>query len=288
MIRPRKLICPLIVLLLLPLAGCVVVVGTASCSGPTIWTDPVVEERSIDVASLTGLEIRTHKGSITFEAQPAGSATGRVTVTKKGGGMTPSDAEEALEAMDVFIEPPGDGTQRIGWRWNGIKDSTWRAKVSFDVHAPGNIDLAGNTHNGHIKINNVVGDVRATSHNGRINVKSSNGKLYAKTHNGRITAAYVGDDVTLLTHNGKVVADLDGCTAIDGRISAHNGNVEVVLSEQTSTFLKCRTSRGKIRCNVPLNDIEITRHKLTGAVGKGEGNLDVTTHNGSIRIKNAG
>lgn len=280
-----KMLGMLVVLPALAGNGCIIV-GIDGWSGPRVWTESETQRLDLD-ADLADLDVRTYNGAISFTAQ-SGSTGAYVDVTKKAGGLTSEDAQNALEAMDVFVEPAGAGSQRVGWRWKGLKHLTWRGQVHFDIRAPGNLNLKARTHNGPVKVNGVSGDAHLVTHNGRINVESSNGKLYAKTHNGGINATYSGDDVTLVTRNGRVVADLAKCTEIDGSVRTHNGGVEVTLSDSTSAKLTCRTHNGGIRCDVPLQTSEVRRRRLTGTIGSGEGNLNITTHNGSVRIKNAG
>lgn len=265
--------------------GCIIV--GISWDGPSLWTETQTQRLDLDTAGLSGIEVKTHNGSIAFGVESA-SGGAFVDVTKKGGGLTPADAESALDAIDVYVEPAGAGLTRIGWKWNRIKARTWRARVSFDIHGPGDIDLKANTHNGPIKVGGVAGDVNVVTHNGRINVESSAGKLYAQTHNGGISAVYAGDEVTLVTHNGRIVADLTGCGVVNGSMTTHNGSVEVSVGDSTSARLTCRTHNGGFRISVPLNESEISRRRLTGTIGTGEGRLSLTTHNGSVRIKKAG
>lgn len=293
---------------LLPLSstGCIVIgVGGWSWGGSAVWTEPVTQQIAIDTVDLKALEVRTHNGSISFDAQPEGMTEAYVTVTKKAGGRTRGDAEAAFEALDVYVEPAGSGTQRIGWRWKGIKRANWGARVSFDIKAPGEIRFEGRTHNGPVEIAGVTGGVRVETHNGRVEVDgvsgdvwlkthngpvvvtSAEGTLCGRTHNGRVVATYTGDDITLVTHNGRIVADLSRCGALGGTLTTHNGGVEVVVGEATSAGLTARTHNGGITCDVPLNESRYSRRKLTGRIGAGEGTLDLTTHNGSVRIKKA-
>ena len=264
--------------------GCIVI--GVGWNGPSIWTESRTERLELDTANLSAIEVRTHNGSIAFSAVPVAEGA-YVDVTKKGRGLTPEDAENALDAIDVYVESAGAGVQRVGWRWRGVKAPTWRARVSFDIRGPGDLDFKANTHNGPIKVGGVAGDVNVVAHNGRINVESSAGKLYAQTHNGGISAVYAGDEVTLVTHNGRIVADLTGCGVVNGSITTHNGSVEVSVGDSTSARLTCRTHNGGFRISVPLNESEISRRRLTGTIGTGEGRLSLTTHNGSVRIKKA-
>jgi DUF4097 and DUF4098 domain-containing protein YvlB len=268
-------------------SGCIVVGAGWNWShcGPVVWTEKVTERVPIDPAGLKAVEARTHNGEISFSGQPADSTEAFVVVTKKAGGLTLSDAEEALEAINVYVRRTASHTVRIGWKWRGIRRSNWGAQVGFEIRAPGNVRMTGETHNGGMDIKGVAGEVRAVTHNGSVAVESAGGGLYVETHNGRILAAYSGDDVTLITHNGEVVADLHRCATLDARITTHNGGIEVAVGETTSADLRCETHNGRIKCDVPLNVTEVSRHMLTGTIGGGDGYLNIITHNGGIRIK---
>lgn len=281
MLRHSRLFILMAATLVLGQTGCVLIGGS-----PRVWTAVVTETLSIDTENLRALEVRTHNGTIVFDGQPAGTPDAYVTVSKKAGGRSREDAEEALTALNVYTESAGDGKQRIGWKWNGIKRRGWIAAVSFDVHAPEDVRLDAQTHNGAIKVRGASNDVSVQTHNGHIEVDVKAGKLYARTHNGGIIARYEGNDVTLVTHNGHVRADLHRCAEIGGRIQTHDGGVEVVVGDRTSARLNCRSHNGGIRCSVPLQDTLVTGRHLTGTIGAGERTLDVTTHNGRVRIKN--
>lgn len=286
MVTRAKMICLSAGVLAFLNSGCIV--GGFAWFGPRVWTAEQTERFAIETDALKALDVTTHNGRIAFTGLPAGASDAYVVVTRKGGGVTFGAAEEALAAIDVFVESAGDGTQRIGWRWNGVRHAGWGARVHFDIHAPGNVNLTAKSHNGGIKISGSSAEVRAVTHNGRLTVASTGARLVAETHNGGINATFGGDDVTLITHNGSIVADLVGSSAPGGSITTHNGGVTAVLGPEASTTLRCRTGNGGIRCNVPLMSSEVSRHRLSGTIGSGEGRLGVTTHNGGIRIKTSG
>lgn len=269
-------------------SGCMIVAvdgGCRSWGGPLVWTQ-AVEERSIDATGLTALEVRTHNGSIDFQSQPAGGAAS-VTVTKKAGGISKADAEEALAAINVFVQPAGNGKTRISWNWSTPKKSRWSGDVSFAILAPGNLHFDAETHNGTVTVAEVSGDVKVVSHNGRLNVRSSNGKLHAETHNGEVDATYAGPKVDLVSHNGAVTADLAECHTVAGTITTHNGEVRVAVGKNTAANLACATHNGRIDCDAPLSEAHKARRSLTGTLGPGGPSLNVATHNGSIRIGTA-
>ncbi len=262
--------------------------ASAGCTlaGPKVWIEQTQELR-FPTAGLTALEVRTHNGAINFEnqAEPQDEAT--VTVTKKAGGLTRDQAEKAMQAIDVYSQRKPDGTQRLGWKWSGVKQAGWQATVSFEIRAPGNLRFDGETHNGAVRAEEVSGNVRAVAHNGRIEVTSQGDKLYAETHNGTIAVTYAGPDIKLITHNGTIDVDLGRCGAVSGTIETHNGKVNLVVGKTTSADLNCETHNGRIHCDAPLQDSKLSRRRLTGRLGSGGGRLEISTHNGSVRIKHA-
>lgn len=268
--------------------GCIIIAsgtGTWGCS-PSVWKEET-EEVPIDPNGLSAVEVRTHNGTIDFTGQPAGAGSASVSVHKKAGGSTLADAAAAMDALDVHVERSGDGTQRIGWRWKGLKRSSWQADVSFAINGPGNLRLDAETHNGRVYASGVVGDVRILTHNGRVKVASRDGELNAETHNGAIDAEYGGPKLTLVTHNGEIEADLSRCGQVHGGISTHNGAVELSVGADTSADLIAETDNGRITFDAPLTVGSATKTRLEGKLGGGGERLGVMTHNGSIRIKNA-
>ena len=261
----------------------------AGCTwaGPKVWIEQT-QELNFDTAGLTALEVRTHNGGINFESQPARNDMAAAVVTKKAGGHTQAEAEEAMAAIGVYSTRQTDGTQRLGWNWDGHKHPNWTAAVGFEIHAPGNLRFDGETHNGAIDVDGITGDVKAVTHNGGVEVVSQNGKLHAETHNGSVVVDYAGSNVNLVTHNGKVVADLGRCSSVSGAITTHNGGVQLVVGDRTSTDLNCETHNGSIKCDVPLGAQRKSRRSLAGKLGEGDGRLNVSTHNGSVRIKGTG
>jgi len=269
--------------------GCIIVAGDDwSCCwlGSSVWTEAQTERLSIAPAGLRSLEVFTHNGAVTFEALPGGAGEPYVEVKKKTGGRSMDDAREAMENLEVFVEAVGEGTQRIGYRWNRPKRPHWSAKVSFDVHAPADVRFEAETHNGAVRVSGAAADVRTTTHNGEVNIASSGGELSAITHNGSIAVKYAGPELKLETHNGRVTANLDGCAAVRGDITTHNGEVEVVLGERTSARIDASTHNGGIKCGVPMDDSRSSKGQLSGKVGGGEGRLDISTHNGGVQIRN--
>ncbi|MBN2563697.1 MAG: DUF4097 family beta strand repeat protein [Phycisphaerae bacterium] len=274
--------------------------------GASIWTDEVTEELRIDTAGLTRLEARTHNGAIQYTGHAEHEPAVLVQVTKKGGGRTMGEAQDALAAIEVFVEPRGADTQQLAWRWKTPKLPNWGASVSYKINAPASLSLDAQSHNGEIKASGVAADAKLVSHNGQIDVQSSGsrldietnngritvnhqgGRLAAVTHNGPIIAKFEGDDLALTTHNGRIEADLSRCKSLHGDICSHNGEITLTVGDGLSADLTCATHNGSIRCDVPWKVHKASRCKLVGRIGEGGPKLTAETHNGSIHIKGAG
>jgi hypothetical protein len=278
MMRKKGLYC---CLLALPLAnlGCLNL-------GTTTWTPKTTETIRLDTTGLSELEVRTHNGSIEFVGQSVEAGESSVVVTKRAGARSQESAEEALQALQVFVEPAGPGVQRIGWRWTTNRKMSWSAEVDFVVRAPSTIRLDADTHNGGIKVSGAKNDIRLLTHNGSVQIDASQGALRACTHNGRVDARYEGGDIQLTSHNGHLTADLSRCAAVRGILTTHNGSVELIASESTSAGLQCHTHNGRVQSDWPLrNESKSSRTELVGDLGTGGGLLRLETHNGAIRIK---
>lgn len=269
-------------------AGCVVCVdGEGGCRwgasvGPTFWTAPVTERLALDAAGMESLITRSHNGSVEFAPCGDGEAP-FVEITKKAGGSTLGRADDAMSALEVYVESAGTA-RHVGYRWKEWKRPDWSAQVSFRIHAPANVKLDVETHNGAITATGAQGSVQLVTHNGAITADSVNGSLFAETHNGRITATYAGGELRLVTHNGPITANLSGCERVSGDVTTHNGRVEVVVGPKTSTRLSARTHSGGLSVRAPLDGARVSGREVVGNIGAGEGRLEVTTHNGGVTI----
>jgi len=263
--------------------GCVVVggIGFGGC-GPTKWQEST-ESLSINAAGVNELQIRSHNGEIVY-AGDQDSPEIKVTAVKKGGGRSEEQAAEALEAIEVFVEPADDGVQKLGWRWKGDKRLNWSAQVNFEIAGPAGVALDIETHNGRVNVSGADASAHIVTHNGRIGAEVGGDTLYARTHNGAISATFAGKSATLLTHNGGIDAALAAVGSVGGKIETHNGSVEVEFGPQAGSKVLCQTHNGRIKSELPGAGKPASR-RLETVVGEGGDPLTVSTHNGAIRLR---
>lgn len=271
-------------LLSLASSGCIVVIADVDdWEGHSRSKATTSEERTFETSGVTGVDVETHNGSVRYDGQ-SGDGAGQVTITKVARGSTQEQADAAMNAIEVFVEPKGD-TVQLGWRWKTLKKRNWSADVSFDIKAPGHMNLDVETHNGEINVAGVTGDVDIETHNGEINVNTGGKALEAESHNGEINAVFAGTSVELSSHNGEVTADLSRCAAVTGSVTSHNGAVQISVGAGTSASLEARSNNGGIDCEAPLTDMKKSKRSLDGKLGSGGGKLEIETHNGAIAIK---
>ncbi len=253
------------ILSVLPMiTGCVMVNGATL--GPQVWTEPDTEDFRIDTEGLDRIEVQTANGAITYTGHTDSAPLAVIAVTKRAAGLTLADAEEALDALEVYVEDRGEKTLRIGWRWATPRESHWGAEVSYTIDAPDDVALKAETHNGAIRVKGIAGDTRLVTHNGQIDVQSA------------------GEKLTVETHNGSIKADVSRSRTVAGTVATHNGQIRMMVGDHYGGDLTCRTHNGHIRCDLPWTVRHASRGHLSGTVGEGDSSLKATTHNGSIRI----
>lgn len=238
--------------------------GAGGC-GPRVWIEETVTQ-PLPMSALTELTIKTHNGHIGFEGRPDIS-DGTITVSKRAGGRTLDQAEEAMDAIEVAVESSGDGHTTLGWKWSVPRAFGWGAQVDFDVVARGSVNLQAQTHNGQIKVSGLSGDVEALTHNGGISMQTTGSNVEAKSHNGQIVAGL----------------DCDG--AVGGSMATHNGHIQVTFGDAGSAIVACETHNGAINADSAIPLKHTSKRRAEAKIGAGEGRLTLITHNGGISIK---
>lgn len=267
---------------------CLPVVFAGCLAGPTVWTPTATVEMKIDAAGLTRLEAQTYNGAIKYDGADATQDAVNVVITKKGGGLTLAEAEEALAAIDVYVEDIGGGGKRLAWRWSKPRGIRWSGEVAFEMKGPAKLAFSAETHNGRINVAGLRADTKLETYNGRIEVEAECDALRAETHNGAIVAKYSGSQITLVTYNGGISADLSGAKNIGGEITSHNGGIKIDVGKTASLDLECDTHNGSIDFEMPIMLQKSSRGHVTARLGNGGPRLDVETYNGNIKIRNAG
>lgn len=141
-------------------------------------------------------------------------------------------------------------------------------KVDFVVRVPAGVRFVGSTVNGGIEIDGLRSDVEARTVNGAVGIGTT-GLAQASTVNGGITARL---------GSGTLTDDLEFSTV--------NGSIELELPADLAADLDARTTNGGIH-----SDFGVTthgsqdRHRLRGSIGGGGPELELSTVNGRIILR---
>ncbi len=148
-----------------------------------------------------------------------------------------------------------------------ISSNDNETEVTFRIRVPAGVDFVGKTMNGRIEVDELRSDVNVLTMNGRIDVATT-GWARAKTMNGAV-AVSMGS------------ADWSG----DMEIETMNGAIEIRLPESADVDLDASTMNGSIDSDFPVEVSGWIRNQAHGRIGDGGRGLDISTMNGSIRIR---
>jgi hypothetical protein len=259
---------------LLTTGGCVI--PTAKYAR-TVQLSAPLQEGSLFVA-------QTHNGSITVNGTNTGECNVTATITARA--VTEEEAQKLAEQTRVSLEPSGKKlTAKIE---KPKRRSNQSIGVSLKVTVPNRTDLQLTTHNGGVEIANIQGQINGATHNGGVTAKQVSGSTKLQTHNGRVRCEEISGDAQLKSHNGSVRAFY--CETAPGAcnisITSHNGSVELAAPRDFSAQVEASTHNGSVTTDLPIAVTgKISKNKITGTIGAGEGKLYLQTHNGSVRIR---
>jgi len=228
---------------------------------------------------------KTHNGSITIYGADIADCNLTATITARA--ATEETAKKLAEKTKITLEPLGNKlTAKIE------KPTVLRmgqsVAVSLDVQVPDHTSLELITHNGSVEITNITGQVDGTTHNGRVAAARVSGTATLQTHNGSIRCKEISGDTQLKTHNGSVkVYYAEGAPPIcNVSLITHNGGIDFTAPPDFSAAVEASTHNGSIKTDLPITITgEVSKRKLKGTIGTGQGKLRLQTHNGSIRIR---
>jgi DUF4097 and DUF4098 domain-containing protein YvlB len=227
---------------------------------------------------------QTHNGSITVNGADVGECDLTATITARA--VTEAESQKLAEQTKVSLEPSGNKlTAKIE---KPKRQSNESISVSLNVTVPNRTDLQLTTHNGHVEITNIQGQINGATHNGGVTATQVSGSTKLQTHNGQVRCEEISGDAQLKSHNGNVKAFY--CETAPGActisIISHNGSIELASPPGFSAQVEASTHNGSVRTDLPITVMgKISKNKITGTVGAGQGKLYLQTHNGSIRIR---
>ena len=154
-----------------------------------------------------------------------------------------------------------------GDRWHSNTENN-DVSVDFEVRLPAGVNLLERTVNGEVEAEHLGGDVSAHTVNGSVRVSTT----------GFAEASTV---------NGSIVAEMGRADWTDGvEFSTVNGGITLDLPASLSAEVHAKTLNGDVITDFPLTMTgRFGPRNWHGTIGRGGRDLDLSTVNGSIRLR---
>ncbi len=150
--------------------------------------------------------------------------------------------------------------------------------------------VALETHNGDIDCQEITGPVKVITHNGGVKVMAVNAAtaaIEAISYNGKIECRDIRGNLNAETHNGQVIVAYNQAanSAPNVRAVTYNDSIHFTGPPGLSAQVSLSTHNGIVHSELPVKvQGEISKQKIQGVIGNGDGTVQLQTHNGSIRI----
>jgi DUF4097 and DUF4098 domain-containing protein YvlB len=164
----------------------------------------------------------------------------------------------------------------------------WHSRsVRVEVSAPHEANLDLHTGDGHIRVEDIRGDLRLDTGDGRVEATRVEGKLRVHTGDGRITADGRFDELDLRTNDGRVEAEIRSGSKMMNSWSVRtgDGSIDLRLPTDLAADLDVHTGDGRVTTDLPVTiSGELGRSSLRGKLNGGGYFLEVRSGDGSIHL----
>ena len=252
------------------------VVAMSALDGTTVNASGQAEERfdwSGTIPAGAAIEIKNVNGPV-FAEMASGSEV-EVVGIKEGPADDIAEVDiEVIEHADgvticaVYPDVRGDDYECGPGNQGNLGSRNNKTRIDFTVRVPAGVRLVSKTMNGRLEARSLRSDVELLTMNGAIEVETT-GWARAKTMNGSIEAR-LGS------------ADWDDNLEIESM----NGGIDLWLPADASAEVRASTMNGRVRSDWDLDTNRgWARSRARGTIGSGGRRLEVTTMNGSIRLR---
>jgi DUF4097 and DUF4098 domain-containing protein YvlB len=179
--------------------------------------------------------------------------------------------QQRLDEASIEVET-GNDYVKIHTQYPHDHTNNNPASVHYTLHVPQNARLDRiSLVNGSLTIQKATGQVEASLVNGKARVSDLTGEANISSVNGGIEATY---------------ASLSNVRKI--KLKSVNGSIELGLPGSPNADVKASTVNGRIKSDFPLTvEGSFASHKLSGTLGGGGTNIELSNVNGSIHIGGA-
>jgi hypothetical protein len=250
------------------------ILGTTGCREGGVfnpWREPdesFVEHltRTVDGEGAARLTAETINGSI--DVRPALESRCQVRIRKEVRAPSLSEAREFAQMVRIETERRGS---EIRVRSEYPDPPRWiQVEISYEIDPPRSADLVARTVNGAITIEQAAVAVDASTVNGGVDVDFASFRR----------------DSQIAVVNGEVDVQVrDGSASLT--VSTVNGRIALGLPHDFSGWLDAGTLNGRIRCDIPLYEMQgQPPGHLAGRLGDGgDSRVVLRVVNGGITLR---
>ncbi|UCF00239.1 MAG: DUF4097 family beta strand repeat protein [Planctomycetota bacterium] len=260
--------------------GCCIQIG---CLGRAKYER--TERLSAPMEAGGTIDVETSYGWITV----SGGDVKECRVTAEICAQAPSEeeAQELAEQVKIEIETLGK-TMKIRAKKPRLKNNR-SISVDFDITVPKETSVECESSYGSIKVVDIEGDVKGYTSYGSINTNNTNGSVDLDTSYGGIHCeAITSDDIRAGSSYGSIDIACSGLCPADvvAKVRTSYGSIDFGVPAGFAGEVEMSTSYGSIKTELPITMTgELSKKRIKGTVGKGEGRLELKTSYGSIKIR---
>jgi DUF4097 and DUF4098 domain-containing protein YvlB len=260
-----------------------------ACDVADVWDDNVraekSESRSFSSSQIQKVEIETQNGSIESSVWDDDSVY--LVFEKWATGDDREEAKDNLSDIKIYIsEDTGSGVLRIDVDFpkRGWEGTNYGCNVSLSLPSSLSLDLKSS--NGAITVSGSQNGFECLTSNGPITAQDTQGGAELRTSNGKITVRDHYGELNGRTSNGGIDVDIVLPRQGECILKTSNGAITLSIPDETSAMIEASTSNGGIEIdNLDATIVKIGKTEFRGKIGRGEGNIDLETSNGSILVK---
>ena len=260
-------------------------------------------DRTLQVNGPVTLSVTNGSGDVTIVPGQDGSVhvVGRIRASASLlgglGGATADDKIQKLSANPPIVQ---EGSRiRIG----EITDQSLRngVTITYEIAVPVATQLKSRVGSGNETVGAIAGPVDVTSGSGDLKIGpvqsgatlstgsgdimllGASGEIAMKTGSGDVKADHVRGHVTAKTGSGSIT--LDGQPDRDWTITAASGDVNLRLPSDARFSLDAHTASGDVQVQHALDNVQRTRHQVSGTANGGGARVAITTASGSVSVR---
>ncbi len=261
-------------------------IGFATSTARAATQDEIKEEFAIGHGGA--LIVDVDDGNVEVTTHEDERVSVQVLRTARADG---ADTErEILEAHEVRIER--DGEQVRVWarmkesyrqhQWNN-HNHNHNLSLRFIISIPRRFAADLTSSDGHIAVQDLLGDLTARSSDGDITLEGVRGELNIKSSDGDLVLRACAGTLKADTSDGDI--DVSFAAAPDGdcRLQTSDGNVMVKISKDMALSVDGKTGDGRIQSDLSIIGETSKRH-LRGDINGGGPTLTLRTSDGDIAL----